>query len=140
MFRLEDQSKSVKCLGWTEFYEKHRECLKNDEILVVSGKVESNEGQEITFICDEAKALADVVPLRARKLCVDIPAQLTDDKCLSDLVGVLGKDQGLCEVELRCVLNGKIRLKIRSEPLRIQGTSRLQNDLTALGCRVEWVL
>ncbi len=140
MFKLEDQSKSVKCLGWSEFYEKHRECLRNDEILVVGGKIEANEGQEITFICDEAKALADIVPLKARKLKVEIPKELTSDKSLSELVGILGKDQGLCEVELIYRLDDNVRLKIRSEPLRIQGTSRLQNDLDQLGCNVEWVL
>lgn len=140
MFKLEDQSKSVKCLGWSEFYEKHRECLRNDEILVVVGKVEANEGQEITFICDEAQALADVVPQKARKIRVEIPLQMTDDKSLSELVGILGKGQGLCEVELICRLEENVRLNIRSEPLRIQGTSRLQNDLSELGCNVEWVL
>ena len=140
MFRLEDQSKSVKCLGWSEFYEKNKDCLKNDQILVIGGKVESNEGQEITFICDEAKALADVVPLKARKMCVEIPYKMTDNNSLSELVDVIGKDQGLCEVELNCVIDERIRLKLRSEPLRIQGTSKLQNRLIELGCRVEWIL
>ncbi|NNE99572.1 MAG: DNA polymerase III subunit alpha, partial [Pyrinomonadaceae bacterium] len=48
IFRLEDQSSQVKCLAWAEAYNKFSKDLADEELLVVEGRVESNEGQEIT--------------------------------------------------------------------------------------------
>src|SRR5215204_4539817 len=56
MFRLEDQSTGVKCLAWAEAYGKFSNILRNDELLVVEGRVEAAEGQDITVILSEARS------------------------------------------------------------------------------------
>src|SRR6185295_19169486 len=68
IFRLEDQSAGVKCLAWSESFSKNSEILKDDEIIIVEGKVEAKDGAEITVILEEAKRLADAVPQRAKNL------------------------------------------------------------------------
>jgi hypothetical protein len=44
--------------------------IKNDEVLIVDGKVESAEGQEITFIVSDVRSLADAVPRNARSMSI----------------------------------------------------------------------
>jgi DNA polymerase III subunit alpha len=100
IFRLEDQSAGVKCLAWSESYSKHSEMLKDDEILIVEGKVEANDGSEITVILDGAKKLADAVPQKARHLSVTLPSEGLDEKYLDSLLTLLSKDAGRCEVFL----------------------------------------
>lgn len=140
IFKLEDQSSSVKCLAWADVYARFSDCLRDDEILVVDGKIESNEGPEITLILDEAKNLSDAVPLKARKIVIEMTEDSMSDGELDNLVGLIGGQKGECEVEICFKLNRKIFVKINSQPLRILGNSRLERDLKQKGCQVEWVL
>jgi DNA polymerase III subunit alpha len=140
IFRLEDQSAGVKCLAWSESYSKHSEMLKDDEILIVEGKVEANDGSEITVILDGAKKLADAVPQKARHLSVTLPSEGLDEKYLDSLLTLLSKDAGRCEVFLNLPVIEDVCVKIYSQPLRIQGSINLENELKAKGCQIEWVL
>ncbi len=61
MFRFEDESGGVKCLAWSEAYGKFSHLLKNDELLIVEGRVESAEGMDITIILSEARSLREAL-------------------------------------------------------------------------------
>lgn len=140
IFRLEDRSAGVKCLVWSEAYNKFADCLKDDELLIVQGKVESSEGQEITFIAEDIKKLADAIPLRARSVSVCLPKIDSDNEYLDSLVAVLNKRGGSCDLFLNIELENNIRIKIRSEALRISGSSHLEEVLKEKGCQVNWIL
>ena len=140
IFRLEDQSTGVKCLAWAEAAAKYADCLKDDELLIINGKVESNEGPEITLILEEAKKLADAITQKAQNVFITLPFRQIDEKYLEDIFTILDKHKGNCEVYLNFRLDWEISIRVRSEPLRIQGSSRLENDLKQRGCQVEWVL
>jgi DNA polymerase-3 subunit alpha len=140
IFRLEDQSTGVKCLAWADTYSKFSEFLKDDALLIVEGRVESNEGQEITIILEDAKQLADAVPLKARNMTITLPQKSVDESFFEELFTILSKNKGNCEVHLNFELNEKISLKMLSLPLRTQGSSKIENDLKQYGCQVNWVL
>ena len=140
IFRLEDQSAGVKCLAWSESYSKHSELLKDDEIVIVEGRVEASDGTEITIILDEAKRLADAVPQKAKHLLISLPFEALSESYLDNLLTLLSRDKGKCEVFLNLSVNKDLDIKIYSQPLRIQGSKSLENELRTKGCRVEWVL
>ena len=140
IFKLEDQSSGAKCLAWAETYSKHSELLKDDEILVIEGRVESVDGQEVTVIINQAQILAEIVPLRSRRLEVTLLQSICDDFYLDEMVKLLSLQTGRCEVELLVELEDKILVKVISQPLRIQGTTQIEEMLTHKGCRVRWVL
>jgi DNA polymerase-3 subunit alpha len=140
IFRLEDQSTGVKCLAWADTYSKFSEFLKDDALLIVEGRVESNEGQEITIILEDAKQLADAVPLKARNMTITLPQKSVDESFFEKLFTILSQNKGNCEVHLNFELNEKISLKMLSLPLRTQGSSKIENDLKQYGCQVNWVL
>jgi DNA polymerase-3 subunit alpha len=139
ILRLEDRSGGVKCLAWAEAFAKYSDYLKDDELLIVDGKVESNEGQEITLIVNEVKKIADAFPLKARRLVIDLPAKLIDETYFEELFSTLSKSQGRCEVLLQYEVGG-VALQMHSQPLRIQGSSGLEKELIGKGCRVQWIL
>jgi DNA polymerase-3 subunit alpha len=140
IFRLEDQSAGVKCLAWADSYTKYSEILKDDEIIIVEGKIEANDGTEITVILEEAKRLADAVPQKARHLLISLPFKELNEKYLDSLLTLLSKDKGKCEVFLNLDIEKDLNVRIYSQPLRIQGSKNLENELNDRGCRVDWVL
>ena len=140
IFRLEDRSAGVKCLVWAEAYNKFSECLKNEELLIVHGKVESCEGQEITLILEDAKKLADAIPIRARSLAIKIPKQTAGEKDFEDLLAILSKSNGGCELSLNFDIEDKISVTLCSQALRISGSSHLETELKGKGCQVNWIL
>lgn len=140
IFRLEDQSAGVKCLAWSESYSKHSEILRDDEIIIVDGKVEASDGTEITVILEEAKHLADAVPQKAKHLLISLPKEKYDEKYLDDLLTLLSRDKGKCEVFLNLAVQKDLNVKIYSQPLRIQGSKSLENELRTKGCGVDWIL
>jgi DNA polymerase-3 subunit alpha len=140
IFRLEDQSSAVKCLVWAEAFSKYADCLSDGELVLVDGKVESSEGQEITLILEEAKKIADAVPLKAKKLYLTLPEIGFDEHLLEDLFSILSKSKGSCEIIFDISLEENLSLSMLSQPLRIQGTSRLEDELQRKGCGVRWIL
>jgi hypothetical protein len=114
--------------------------LKDDELLLVNGKVESTEGQEITLILEEVKKITDAVPLKAKNLSITLPSREFDEPYLEDLFSILNKSKGNCEITFNFTIEKNISLKLRSQPLRIQGTSGLENQLKQKGCEIKWVL
>jgi DNA polymerase-3 subunit alpha len=140
IFRLEDQSTGVKCLAWADTYLKFTEYLKEDALLIVDGRVESNEGQEITLIIDEVKRLEDAVPLKARNVKITLPERDLDERYFESLFSILSRAKGNCEVYIDFRLNKEMFLSIVSLPLRTQGSSKIEADLKSAGCRVDWIL
>jgi DNA polymerase-3 subunit alpha len=140
IFRFEDQSGGVKCLAWAEVFSKNSQILKDDELLVVEGRVESGEGQEITIILEDARKLADAVPLKSRRVSIILPKKKFGENFLDELFTTLSREKGNCEVSLEILLDNTLNLKLQSQPLRIQGSSRLENELIQKGCQVDWIL
>ncbi len=140
IFRLEDQSIGVKCLAWAEAAARYADCLKDDELLIVNGKVEAVDGQEITLILEETKKIADAVTQKAQTVSIELPSKRLDEKYLEEIFTVLSKNKGTCQVFLNIRLERDVALKLHSPPLSVQGSSRLENDLKEKGCRVKWVL
>jgi DNA polymerase-3 subunit alpha len=137
MFRLEDQSTGVKCLAWAEAYGKFSQILKNDELLIVEGRVESAEGQDITIILSEARSLVEAKSRNARSVSIAIPQSKLDEEYLHGLLSLLNAETGKCEVFLDIALDD-VKVKLHSEPVRVQGSSRLEAELRSLGCDVNW--
>jgi DNA polymerase III subunit alpha len=140
IFKLEDQSTGVKCLAWSEAYTKFCDALKEDELLIVTGKVESAEGQEITLIMDEVQKLDDAVPSKAQKISITLYQNFLDEKNLEDIFAMLSRHRGKCDVYLNLVLDNKLSINLLSQPLRISGTRLLENELSKKGCQVKWEL
>ena len=139
MFRLEDPSTGVKCLAWSEAYGKYSSILKNDELLIIDGRVESAEGQDITVIMQDARSLIEARSRNARSVNIALPPTQLDEDYLHSLLTLLHSESGKCEVYLDVRID-ELKVRLYSEPVRIQGSSRIENELRARGCEVEWTV
>jgi DNA polymerase III subunit alpha len=139
IFRLEDQSSGVKCLTWSEAYEKYSSYLKDDELLIVEGRVESADGQEITLIVNDVKLLGDAIPSKARRLSVTLPKETAKEGFFDEICTILNGSNGRCEVLLNFEID-EVAVKIEYQPNRVQGSRKVERDLMEMGCTVEWML
>jgi DNA polymerase III subunit alpha len=141
VFRLEDQSNGVKCLVWAEAFAKISHLLENDRILILSGKVETSEGQEFTLFVDEAQSLDDALPLKSTKVFVTF----SESKLLKldDLFELMSRNisRGAvkCDVYIDLVTAEDVTVRFLSQ-LRIQGSKALEKDLIEKDCKVRWEL
>ena len=140
IFKLEDQSTGVKCLAWSEAFTRFSDSLKDDELLIVTGRVESAEGQEITLILEDVQKLDDAVPSKAQKLFITFEEIKLDERNLEEIFAVLSRHQGKCNVYLNLLMKNNISVNLLSQPLRVSGTRNLENELFRRGCRIRWEL
>jgi DNA polymerase-3 subunit alpha len=137
-FRFEDQSGGVKCLVWAEAYGKFSTLLVDDNLLIVEGRVEAVDGQEITLIIDDVKNLADARPRNARGVTIGLPAN-GDETFLNEIYAMLSQTQGRCDVVLKMPIDD-LEVNMESQILRIEGSARIEKELIARGCTVDWRL
>ena len=136
-FRLEDQSTGVKCLLWSDAYAKCSELLEDDALLIVEGKVETSDGQDITVIVNDVRSLPASVLRNAKEVLITVPREGAGEGLLEEIHSALSSESGRCEVSLLIPVNG-LTAKITSGPLRVAGSARLENELKEKGCSVKW--
>ncbi|MFN6963404.1 MAG: DNA polymerase III subunit alpha [Pyrinomonadaceae bacterium] len=138
MFRLEDQSGGIKCIAWGETFSKFSDLLRDDEVILATGRIEGAENQDETLILDEIKLLADVGPMRAKEATIILPRSL-DEATLEEIFKLLSRQRGDCGVSLKVEADG-VCATISPPQLRIKGSSRLARELEGRGCSIDWVL
>jgi DNA polymerase III subunit alpha len=139
IFRLEDRTSGAKCLVWSEALGKYSSLLRDDELIIVRGRVESNEGQEITLIVDEVKSISETVFQNAVGLNIFLPPDAhTGGTILEEVFSLLGRTQGNCMVYLNLELDDYYAAKVLAEPLRIRGSREIERHLKEKGCRLHW--
>lgn len=137
IFHLEDQSNGVKCLVWSEAYSKFGELIKNDELIIAGGKVESVDGNEITFIVDEVQSLSEAIPKTATSVTITLPGKIADSLHFEELFEILSKNHGKCDVFLNFPI-GELDIELYSAPMRVKGSKDLEAKLRSKGCEVNW--
>lgn len=141
VFKLEDYTGSVKCLAWSEAFEKYSQQIKNDEIILASGRLENENETNYSFIVEEIYKFEEALPARADSLSVKIPARIKNVEFYESLLALLNRNRGKCEVifEMPLQSDSNYLVKLNAHgSLRVRGNFNLAQDLEQLGCTVEW--
>lgn len=138
-FRLEDQSSGAKCLMWGDAYSKFSALMENDSKLIVEGKVESADGQDITIIVNDVRSLEDAIAKNARQVVVNIPDDHFEEEYIQDIYSILNNSPGRSELILQLPMKNYL-LELRSGMIRVQGSKKLEQELKGKGCQVSWVM
>jgi DNA polymerase-3 subunit alpha len=137
IFRLEDRSGGIKCIAWGEAFSKFAEIIKDDELVIAEGRIEGGDGQDVTLIVNNVKRLSESILAKAREASIILPECNYDTDFLERVFAVLSGNPGDCDVYLKFNVDD-IALKVHSGPLRVQGCTRVEKDLAALGCQIVW--
>ena len=138
IFYLEDQAGSVKCVLWPEPFRRHATLVKDEAILVVSGRLELAEESSVSVVVDNITQLDEAIQQKASELIIRLPQNGDAVNAFDDILRVLESVKGECDVFLEIVCDDSI-VRIRAHPsLRVQGSSELEAALQKLGCEVTW--
>ncbi len=138
IFRLEDRSGGAKVLVWAEAFTKFQEMLKDDEMIMMDGKVEAAEGQELTIIVQDVKPLSDVIAANLVQVAVRLPSRDLTEQYLEDLYILISAHPGRCDVLLDLTVDG-VDVRLKSDAGRVAISRDLESKLEARGCSVTWM-
>lgn len=142
MFKIEDESTGIKCRAWSESYGKYSSLLKNDQLVIVTGRIEGGGDQpELTMIVDEVSSLTEALHSRAKRALISLPYHSIDKPFLEDIFALLDRNKGKCEVYFAVDTDQNTAVNIQaSGALRISGSRDLEEKLREKNCRVDWML
>jgi len=136
-FRLEDRSMGVKCLVWSEAYNKHSANLVDDAMIIVEGKVEAAEGSDVTIIVNEVRPIEDQVARSAKTVSIKLPAGVENDHLLDELFDMVSGSPGRTDVFFEIDADD-VHARLHSKGLGLQGSTQIARKLEAKGCTVNW--
>ncbi|HJQ99846.1 MAG TPA: OB-fold nucleic acid binding domain-containing protein, partial [Candidatus Polarisedimenticolaceae bacterium] len=114
-FQLEDLEGVVEVLVFPKAFEQHQALLANDRAVLVSGRVESEEGR-LRLTADEVAALDDLRERKADGVELRLEADEVDDELIGRLREALAAHRGGTSVYLEIVRPGAFRALVRAEP------------------------
>lgn len=135
--RVEDRSGGAKILAWAEAFGKYQQLLDDDKLVVIEGKVEAVEGNEMTVIVSAVYDLMDLIAANASSLNITVPEGIGSPQFYEDLFVLLTKDSGRCEVFIDTDCDG-VAVKLRSGNARVSVSGELINAIRSAGCGVSW--
>jgi DNA polymerase-3 subunit alpha len=141
MFKLEDESSGIRCRAWSESYGKYASLLKNDQLVILTGRLEGGDQPEPTMIIDEVMSLPEAMHTKARRALISLPYGSIDQQFLEDIFALLDRNKGKCEVYFAVNTGDDLAVNIAaSGALGISGSRELEEELRTRNCRVDWVL
>lgn len=140
IFRLEDKTSGVKCIAWADTFQKYAHLLQEDNLILVTGRAESGEDTNITFMLDEVINLDEAKSLRA-DLCVISPTTSNPNESFWEKTfTTLNRHPGRCEVLFELAPNENIKIRLRPvKSLQIRGSLKLEDELKLQGCNIQWL-
>jgi DNA polymerase-3 subunit alpha len=114
-FQLEDLEGVVEVLVFPKAFEQHQALLANDRAVLVSGRVEAEEGR-LRLTADEVSALDDLREKKADGVEVRLDADDVDDELVGRLRAAFAAHKGETSVYLEIVKPGAFRALVRTEP------------------------
>jgi DNA polymerase III subunit alpha len=114
-FQLEDLEGVVEVLVFPKAFDSFQALLANDRAVLVSGRVESEEGR-VRLTADEVAALEDLRERKAEGVEVRLQAEEIDDDLIGRLRAALAAHRGDTAVYLEIVRPGAYSALVRVEP------------------------
>jgi len=137
IFRIEDQTGSVKCVLWPEPYRRNSSAISEEATILVAGRAEISDEGAVTLIADRITELTEAVQQKAREMIIRLPVANDAQQCES-IKDLLERSPGDCEVFVEMQVEG-MTVRMRAHPsLKVQGSTQIETELRNLGCEVIW--
>jgi DNA polymerase-3 subunit alpha len=128
-FQLEDLEGQIEVLAFPKAFEQHQAVLQNDRAVLVTGRVESEDGR-VRLTADEILSLDDLRERKAEAVQVRLDAADVDDDLAGRLRAAVEGHRGEVALYLEIVREGDFRLVARAEPtLRVSPSPALSAAL-----------
>ena len=140
LLRLEDETGGLKCVVWPNVFSKYGKFISDDQVVLVSGRLEVSEEGMASLIADGVERLDEALQRRARSIVVRLPERAGVEQTLDSVFNLFNEHKGDCEVLIEMRLSDGLLVRARPHvALRVGGSLALESSLIKAGCRVEWI-
>ena len=137
---IEDFTGSVEMLVFSSIYEKIGSLVQPDSLILVTGKISTQENKEPTIICEELLLLAETREKFTKNVCMNLSLNGLTNKKLDRIKKLVNEHKGKCKFLIH-VTNGDTReYIIQSQKYRVApGNDLLVNLKEIVGAENVWI-
>ncbi len=130
LFRLEDQFGSVKIVCWPEQFNRYKTLLQNDVALLVKGKLEVTDEQDVSIITQEILALDGAKAKAAKAMVVKLGEASASSQNLKQLNDLISSNMGSTQLFLDVATNSGWTVRLRpNQFFRINPSPALTEEI-----------
>lgn len=133
LFRLEDQFGSVKIVCWPEAFGRYREAIRDDQVLLATGRLELSDEGQATLIAQEVQPLESARAKATRLVVIRAAADSIGGTNLTALIDLVSVNPGATPLIIE--IETPDGLEIRLTPnqfLRVRVSPELVSQLAAI--------
>ena len=119
--QLEDLTGRIECTVFPETYERSRELLDGETVVVTTGRVEARDDRGTRLLIGEVRRFEESSAAYSPILHLEVDAELLTEVWLQEMDEVLSAHPGESEVFLHIVRPDRSRLAMRSRRFRVGG-------------------
>ena len=130
LFRLEDQHGAVKIVCWPEQFNRYKNLLQSDQVVLVRGRLELSDEGDATIIAQEIHHLERARSSAARAIIVRMPERSVSAKSLASLGELLSNHQGSAAVLIQVETEDGLTVRLRPQQLfRVEVSPELTAEI-----------
>ncbi|MBN1998482.1 DNA polymerase III subunit alpha [candidate division KSB1 bacterium] len=139
-FRAEDFTGSVEAITFSDLFEKYREHIFVDSIVMVIGKVKPKDAETVKIMVDEVITLSDARERFMKNLCLTFDVDNTPQNLIREVKVILENFKGDIPVYINIVKNKDKNFITRSKTVGIKPDVNLVEQLSEkIGRENVWV-
>jgi len=140
-FTLEDFSGSVRIIAFSDTYQKYLELIKEDGMVIVTGRVDRrNDNDDVSIIASEIAPLEQARYKLSKGLSLQIDSDKLDDGELERIKMLLRQSPGKCALYLNIKDVDGNELLLKSKKFKVKPAPSLVSDLRSiLGKENVWI-
>lgn len=129
---IEDFSAGVEAVVFSEQYQKYRQFIAPDSVVLVKGKTSTREGEKAKILVSEIIPLAGTSKRSTATLHISLSTADLDEKAVDRLKAILVENPGGCDVCLHLKVRDGKTVKIRPKRIKVDPTPELLDRVREL--------
>ena len=129
-FQLEDFTGSARCLAFADTYEKIQNLVENDNIVVLTGKLDRrDEGDECTIMADEMISINEAAETLVKRITLILDEKHVQNGEIEHIKQLTRRFPGECPIEFEVEVEENNYVHLRSKTCRVRPSAALLSEL-----------
>jgi len=129
---VEDFLGNAEIIVFSSVFEKYREELQVDQMVVVAGRKSSKDEENAKILCDKVILIEEAWEEYGKNLCLSMNVIGVDDPLLSEVTEILRQNPGPCNLYIDLHTSEKSKRTIKSTNLKVKPSVNMLTKLRDL--------
>lgn len=129
---IEDFTGTKEILVFASVYEKVESLIQPDSLILVTGKISTQENREPSIICDEVMPLAETREKFTRNICMNLSVSEMNNKKLNEIKKLVSEYKGKCKFLIHITNGDTKEYIVQSRKFNVAPDAQLLSGLKEL--------